>query len=333
MTLESLSPSFLDTFSKEWFGDNPRSLGTPEQRIVTNYKVLLDYYNQTRMPVWMSVNPYVEGTNVVATGKVKYIDKIFYDFDHSDISVARDDAVKFCAVLANRHNIEPLLVYSGKKGYHVYVFLKDLISDMEQSDMRILYKDMADYFIDGAEYESLDTHVFDYKRVARVPYTMHQVTGNIVQPLTIDMKPIMLSPGFIQQFRHAGPANNVITEIRSRPEEKTVEDTVERKSQYAWTLRPCMQQVLVANSVHDPEHKLKVSAVAELLTEGASREEVIEFFRGMEGFSEDITGQQVDFIIFRQYRPFKCKTIESLGGCLKEKCGIYRNKIARDEVK
>jgi DNA primase large subunit len=95
---------------------------------------------------------------------------------------------------------------------------------------------------------------------------------------------------------------------------------------YVRHLRPCMENVLVAKSVHDPEHKLKVSAVAELLLEGASRQECIDFFKGMEGFSQSVTEHQIDYIIRAGYRPFKCSTILKLGGCLKEKCYVYNSK-------
>jgi DNA primase large subunit len=87
-----------------------------------------------------------------------------------------------------------------------------------------------------------------------------------------------------------------------------------------------MEKVLEAGSVHDPEHKLKVGAVAELHAEGFNRDEIVDRFRGMEDFDERKTIEQVDHALKRDYHPFKCKTIRELGGCLEDSCRIYRKR-------
>jgi hypothetical protein len=316
---------YLPEFVAEWFGDGPRSLGTPEQRLIYDSLELLPLFDQDQKPVWLSVNPYD------SSGKIAYIDRLFFDFDNKDkLRLAWEDCYKFACNLWRFYRIKPFLVYSGKKGYHAYLFLRTPAGhELEDNHKKELYRELQSLLLGSEKYPTFDPAVYgDHKRIARVPFTKHQDTKNLVQPVDLNQFEALPLPGFTQGLRHYGVSLNIVSHAANNYNENIVTRLTTRKSSKhrRGTLRPCMEELLSAKSIHDPEHKLKVCLVAELSAEGRTRDQIIDVFRGMDGFSESKTSEQVDHALRSGYSPFKCVTIQKLGGCLENSCRIYKKR-------
>ena len=108
-------------FLIQWFGTEGREVGTPERRFITNYRDLIATIEECRqrlLPCYLSVQPY--RTRDQPCG----IEKLFLEFDSiEDPQRAWRDTVSFAEALKRFYNVEPLIVFSGRKGYHVYAFL------------------------------------------------------------------------------------------------------------------------------------------------------------------------------------------------------------------
>lgn len=313
---------FLEDFSSEWFGEGPRSLGTPEQRLIYDHDELSPWFEQSGRPVFLSVNPYT------LEGRVRCIERLFFDFDDkARLSRAWEDASRFSMNLKRFYDIESLLVYSGKKGYHVYVYLQEPTGhNLPEDRLKELYRRLQEMLLGRSDYPTFDRQVFgDVKRIARVPYSLHQDTKQRATPVNRDHAEVLLLPGFTSGLRRFGVSPQFV-ELALRIRQPPKRAQTEKRKSGPGQLRPCMRTLLEARSVHDPEHKLKVCLVAELSAEGKTRDQIIDVFRGMEGFSESKTVEQVDHALRRGYRPFRCKTIKDLGGCLGSSCRIYRKR-------
>lgn len=318
--------AFIPEFTAEWFGKGPRSLGTPEQRLIYDPSELLPLFDQDQRPVWLSVNPYD------SSGKIACIERLFFDFDNKEmLRLAWEDCYRFACNLWRFYRIKPFLVYSGKKGYHAYLFLRYPVGyELEDNHKKELYRELQSLLLGSEKYSTFDTAVYgDHKRIARVPFTKHQDTKNIVKPVDLNQFEALPLPGFTQGLRHYGVSLNLVSHAAKNYNENIISRLTNRKTSrhYSGALRPCMEGLLRAKSIHDPEHKLKICLVAELASEGRTRDQIVDVFRGMDGFSESKTSEQVDHALRAGYRPFRCATIQRLGGCLKDSCRIYKKRM------
>ena len=188
-------------FIKSWFigsGVTGREIGYAWNNIfvrafTSNPNDLVDkvaWACRVNSPCYMSVHSYHD------RDVPNFLEKLFLDFDVQnvlDIDLAFNDAAKACGRIKKYAN--PLMVYTGL-GYHVYVFYEKMvrIDDKEsaskfQEFMAYQLLEVSNKKLMMTEYPTLDTVVVgDIKRVARVPYSMHESTPSLnrqvlVQPV------------------------------------------------------------------------------------------------------------------------------------------------------
>ncbi|MFH2109928.1 MAG: hypothetical protein ABIJ47_01570 [Candidatus Bathyarchaeota archaeon] len=309
----------LEAFLAEWCWPGPyRSVGTPYQTYYTHHEAvdrLAALINQGAAPVYMSTNPYSED------GEIALLDRLFFDFDSKEkIRYALDDTQAFSEALARYYGVGALTTFSGKKGYHVHVFLQEPVYG-PPDHLAALYKAIRDLLVKGSTYRTLDPQAADATRLHRVPYSVHQGTGALCVPVDRDLQPFTLHPGFSAVLREHGIGPELV-----RVAERQLHRPPATPREYRGPkgrLRPCMEAVFEA-SVHEGPHLMRVAAVAELHAEGARIDEILSRFAGMQGFDEGKTRYYIEHALRRGYRPFKCATIQKLGGCLGSACRIYR---------
>jgi hypothetical protein len=132
-----------------------------------------------------------------------------------------------------------------------------------------------------------------------------------------------LEPGFTEYYRSHGVPPEVVHRAEMNLD-RPKPPAMPRKTQKRREKRPCMRAVMEAKSVHDPNHKLKVALIAQLHAEGWSENQIVAVFSRMEGFIETKTRKQVKHALGKGYKPYRCKTIKDLGGCVGPSCSSYR---------
>ena len=313
----SVSLEMRREFVWEWFGEGPRSLGTPEQRLIEGPEAIYPYLEQRERPVWISVSTYNSDRTV------RSFDRLFFDFDSPSLEDAWRDAHAFSENLRRLLDVQGLLVYSGKKGFHYYGFLEAPVNGLREAQLKELYRELQTMLIGGHTYPTLDRAVLgDVKRVARVPLSYHQGSGSLVVPLDGSRRFVLPLPGFMEGLRRCGIRGGLVELAQRRIERRRRAEFEERERKPCRArgyrdcreLRPCMEAVLNAADTHGPQQKLKVAACAEAFAKGWSEPEIIGKFAAMSGYDEKITRKQVESS--RHYTPYKCVTIQQLGGCL-----------------
>jgi len=120
----------------------------------------------------MSVHPFKKRDYVFG------LEKLFFDFDcKKDLDKAWNEARDFAIKIERFYGAKPLLVFSGCKGFHVYVWLWNTIEVRKSHEMQAkqIYKDLQEKMLKSLKYETLDPQVLgDIKRLARVPYSTHE---------------------------------------------------------------------------------------------------------------------------------------------------------------
>jgi hypothetical protein len=162
----------------------PREVGLP-RKIVNSLPDFLSFIASTNG----DGNVYVSVYQYKSYDENPVIDRIFMDFDaptHELLKEVYDEVRSFVSFLKSR-NLSPLVVFSGKKGFHVYLFLKPVTLKNPRESIRKLVEALVKAYKLNTQREIrfLDWKVVgDIHRLARVPYTIHPESGllSIVVP-------------------------------------------------------------------------------------------------------------------------------------------------------
>ena len=301
---------------------------------------LQDYvkeYRQQGHPAFISVQPYTKRNQVLG------LEKLFFDFDHkSDPQIAWKEAQDFALSLEQYYNINPLVVFSGKKGYHVYVWLKEIITGFPNTTlMKAVYKDVCRRLLTGFNFETVDTQVFEIKRLARVPYSRHIESKRSCVPVRVnDGTPFRVQS--LEPYKLFGlETQNVETVYKEVIWKARYKDAKKKKKQnWMFThdiqknnkIRPCIQKLIDEAKTIDFElpHRKRFAIALECIATKWSDNAIISIFSQQKDFDEDITQDQIkharEYITEENehYKPFKCETLrDELNICFKD-CPIKK---------
>lgn len=126
-----------------------------------------------------------------------WIDRIFFDFDavigkekkefdplseegKKLLEECWNEVKRFVEWLEDRYNAKPLVLYSGHRGFHVYVFTIRAILKHPRETLR----EYCEKITEACKLKFVDRAIFgDVRRVARIPYTKHAKTGLFCYPV------------------------------------------------------------------------------------------------------------------------------------------------------
>ena len=254
----------------DWFGYFfGRELGTnkePHRKFTDNPNDIVKFINrchEEKRPCWISVQPFS------AYDQPCVLEKLFFDFDYHkaggkrkaeiiDKEVVAREVRQFVNLVAQNWN--PLIVET-RKGYHVYIFLAEAIEfGPKQFDyMKRLYTELQNlilFYLPKSKFADKQV-VGDLKRLARVPMTRHETSGEFCQIVDLDLKPTKVRD--IDWYRSYGIRESLIKQaaqnIRDREEREHIKQeiqTEERERQVlektvenlglGWEIRPCFRE-------------------------------------------------------------------------------------------
>lgn len=178
---------YLQTY-KDYYGNVfTREFAHPYRRFCSSASQLCKqilYYNGTQQePAYITVHSFKEfihdkrKTPIYGTA---IIERIFFDFDSPDISKAFDDVIK----LYEYFDKKPTIFFSGKKGFHLFVFLDSIIS---YETLRHIVENVNKISLKTWNSPENNTcglsQTLDLARVSRIPYTLHQETNMQMIPI------------------------------------------------------------------------------------------------------------------------------------------------------
>jgi len=140
------------------------------------YYKLVNQYNGKRS-IYRSVYNYKESQENRVVPSSAIIDKVYFDFDGADAFYQMDKLHGWLVGKDYAHQI----MFSGNKGYNVYVFLKP------KPAVNVNLVAIHRYIENQANVKSDQQTVGDINRVSRVPNTIHIKSKLYCIPLTKDM--------------------------------------------------------------------------------------------------------------------------------------------------
>jgi len=258
--------------------------------------------------------------------------KLFFDFDSKEsLDTAWEEASKFAKALITYYTVKPLLVFSGMKGFHIFVFLKSVFQfpTWWAGFVKEIYKDMQKRLLMGFNFKTLDPAVVgDIKRLARVPYSIHQETGSLCQPISLDREPVQVES--LDEYREAGLDLGVLRMSYNHvyaQQNKSAPKTPRIKGGNG-RARPCIEAALKQRLNDGNGHKMRLAIAAEYLNKGSSIPEVVQLFCSQDDYGDGSKSRYyVEDINHKGYKPFRCSTIKQLNFCLGEQCSLRRRKV------
>jgi hypothetical protein len=280
--------------------------------------------------LYVSVNPYNPETMEISA-----IERLYFDFDCKErVLNALHDTRDFNKKLVKYYGVSPFICYSGSKGYAVYVFLQEPVIGLER-ELKPLYERLQNTLVGNDKYRWLDPQPLgDLKRVSRVPFSIHQKSGDLCTPVDVsETPPIRYKPekGFTETHRKYGLKQVVVESVK---QDLNQSNQTRRKhkslTRIRGNVRPCLAEVMESSTFPEVKrgydgHNLLIAAVIEYVNSGYTQDEVLQLLEKKQGYDEDKSKHLVKYVI-NKYEPRKCKTIQSYGGCTSSVCPFSKIK-------
>jgi len=298
----------------EWFGTKGREVGSPEREYVGTMPEFLAFIGKCEienLPCYVSVQPYSSRDQVYG------LEKLFYDFDSKedppDLEKAWAEASDFADKLRFFYKVEPLVAFSGRKGYHVDVWLQEVVSFEPEQELvaKEVYRTLQEKILEGLNYSTLDPQVIgDIRRLARLPYTTHEKSGLLCQPVDEDRRPIELTS--LETYRANGLSDEifskVVKEVVGRMELKgrRVSDA---QASHGDVREPVKALIEAAKEGKKLSHGKRLIILFELINKRYSDESIQEVFSVQPDYNPRKVQYFIDQARRRGYRPFRMEKI------------------------
>ena len=260
------------------------------------------------------------------------IDRIAFDVDAPSLFIARKVALKLCSIL-NDLDLQPVIVFSGRKGFHVYAFLspKQMNIAFAKCITRLLCLELTKEL---PAKKFVDTHLFGNVRgMLRVPNTLHS-SKHYAIPLMQekfmeqDIMDILRMSRLVQEIDEIERDYRTVIDIA---DEIQVSGRTQQHNSFSVHhntdkigvigldvirefVRECVVDELLTNS--EPHHLVRFDFVSELMCAGFSEEDVLRIFTRYFSFWNDFdverTRYQIHHIFQQKYLPLSSGVVALL---------------------
>lgn len=252
------------------------------------------------------------------------IDKFIFDLDSEDLNDALMDTDTLMDRLSKR-NIPSMVVFSGKKGFHVYSLLKPIK----------LPQDIAGYYLSNLQrclskdLKTNDSHIVgDTRRMFRVPNTLND--GRYCCPLPFEFRKMNIEeildysktqhsinffPGDLQTIQElAGdfkvPQRNESEEFKDEIKVGSIPsmDILEE------LIRPCVIKEIQKSN---PGSIARLDFVSEMMFASFTPKQILEVIKNLDwdNFDERQTEYQIRKVFERRLKPYSNSKLKEAFGC------------------
>ena len=345
-----------EKFLLDFFGNFGRELGDPVQVFHDNPSDILTFVEECRknkLPSFMSIQPRT------AHDVIYGIEKVFWDFDYgtkseglteNQIRKRKKELEIEMRIFINKmleisHGIQPLMVKT-RKGYHVYLFFDSIYEISSDIDYwNDVYKELQMIFIKGNshEYRYFDSVSSSIKNMARIPTSIHEISGEECKVLDVNFEPTKLRElDFYRLYglkrKHLQLACDVVSKRRQKRKEDAEKHREESKEHweethgYIGSIRMCFQKRIDAGTMC---HAQRLALLNEAFYSGYDDvEKMVDLFRKFKDFTDKTTRYHVERFFkdkmdktkeeSRIY-PYRCIVLKEKGWCLEsDECPIWR---------
>ena len=261
---------------------------------------------------------------------------MYFDFDDiDDFEHVRKDAIVVLNMIEVIFLIKKELVkiyFSGNKGIHIIV-PAEILGVTPSAELNQIYKYIANLAKGFTPNKTVDTKIYDNKRLFRIPNTKHEKSGLYKIPITLNE----LQTLSINQIRQMATVQRnmqypIYSELpnANRAYKKIIEEYLRNKQQEEKNrgkrfkksfnfIPPCIQHIL-ENGAQEGERNITIACLAGFYKSyGKTLDEAIELISDWNDNNTKPTGKN-ELIktvksIFNSEKQFGCATLQSLSVC------------------
>lgn len=296
--LQSLNDDEIN-FLKDWFKVGEHQFGQYRNIECNNVDDILKFIfdcKENKEPAFSSISPY------------NTIHKFFWEFDNDDVDVENcsydmseldslwDEATKVAMNVLN-YGGKPIIVYSGRRGFHVWANIKAIVFAPEnEKEGRKLYKEILFTILgDPDDYPHFDRHPTSVNSMARIPFSWHQKTGNQAIPLNILRKPYI--PDVMDFYRSHFKEDFVKDKLhllRQRASQQSKKEQEMPKTDYGDRI---VRQCIIRALEKDPSHNARLAYLLDAIYAGYTDARIHEDMKnfGRNDYDYDKTQYQIEF--------------------------------------
>jgi len=337
------------------FGTCPKGWGKSRRMFTINpetYLKFIAWCHEKQSACWITSQP------MRAYNTPFGIEKIFFDFDYKGLGknqnmtpAKREKVKKQVLKFVESLDYEPFIV-ATRKGFHVYIFLRRIyefqprnlsfasevfgVLGLSMLGMRKLYCELTED--DRKTWKYLDfAPLGDIVRMARIPLTSHEKTGLMCRVLNRSLEPTKVRG--VELFRGYGLREDNIREavelVKAHHKKQISKQwrtitsgakAFEGGNGFKGSMRPCFTDRLF--NIGEMSHQQRLALLMEAYASGYRTEEkLMQLCRHFEDFKESTSRTQIQWFLKNKagkFPPYKCKTIESNGWCIKGECAKWR---------
>ena len=263
-------------------------------------------------------------TSVYDNSEKPVIDKIVFDMDSNDLNAVFTEVDILCSRLRDR-NISHTIVFSGKKGAHVYGLLKPTR----------LPRDVVGYYLANLQrtlitgLETIDTHlVGNVSAMIRIPNTLND--GRYCSPLPFGFRKMGIEeildwsrvqhsinffPGELRTIQEL--ADNLKSPQRNSGEEFKDEikiGSVPSMEILEELIRPCVIKEIQKS---DPCTTARLDFVSEMMFATFTPKQILDIIKGLEwnNFDERMSKYQISKVFEKRLKPYSNSKLKEAFGC------------------
>lgn len=318
-------------------------------------------------PCWISAQPFRK------YGKPFGIEKLFFDFDDNTLLCPKCNVYyakegldhKKCPTCGAECVVKPRLdiigrevarfIYSIKdeviplivqtyKGYHVYIFLRQVFEVQPKNlefAKKVYGKLQHEYIREWFQFMDMRI-VGDIARLARVPLTKHEKTGEAC--LIVNDKLKQTKVRNLEYYKIYGVPDSKVKKAVELVKKEIFEEALKKRkaakdaskdftgngfgNTFHGTIRPCFQDKIDRGQMC---HGQRLALLVEAYFSGIKTEDgLVDIFRNFVDFDEKKTRYYVRWFLKHKpdkYPPYRCKTIHQKGWCIEDKCPIFQRKL------
>lgn len=269
---------------------------------------------------------------------------LYLDFDDADgFERVRKDALIALSYLKICYKIPEQYVriyFSGNKGVHL-IIPAEILGVEPMNLLNGVYKYIANSIKSFTPNKTIDTQIYDNKRMFRIPNTRHEKSGLYKIPITYEelrslteeeIRCIAKQPRILPWNAYAGINNFAQQQFKRMVEEYFVFDKETKKdrrfkTKYDFT-PPCIQAIL-ENGAEEGQRNITIACLAGFCKNaGKSLNEAIDFIMEWNDNNVKPTPEQelrkTVRSIFNGEKQFGCSTLKTISVCAGDKCRLAK---------
>jgi len=280
-----------------------------------------DFQRYLSLMSGLSVGTY---TSVYDTDEKVVVDKIVFDFDSKDLIAGLRD-VEILIDRLHKQDIPYLVVFSGRKGFHVWGLLKPTK----------LPRDVAGYCLANLErslikgLDTIDTHLIgNVSAMIRVPNTLND--GRYCTPLPFEFRKMSLQeildysktqhtinifPGEFKTIQElAGDFKSPQRNNREEFKDEIKVSSVPNMEILEELIRPCIIKEIQKSN---PCSTARLDFVSEMMFATFTPKQILDVIRGLdwENFDERMTQYQIKKVFEKRLKPYSNSKLKEAFGC------------------